>query len=344
MPRAALRHRRADVTARYEGPLRKLHCTSEDGELKELVYGRTDDFRLPAYDPMLDFGGARILELLKRAGGQLFREADPEWYEIVHEEMEAVVEFLRDRDVVVHRPCDHTAAGPADFALQSRWNSNDCIRDSLVTVGDTLVETAFRTPERMRSKHAVRYVSMELLRQGNRVLSMPQPLHAYEHDEDPSPVVEGGDVEIDGEHIYIGNSGQASNSLGVTWFRNAFPEFDVHEIEISPARLPHQHLDSVMVAFSTWGCALFDDIVGGFEGLPEPLKQKNWIELTLDEAKGKLGSFIALNPEEVIMAREAERLAAEVERLGIKVHRLPYGGVGRIGGSFRSNSCPLFRE
>ena len=98
-----------------------------------------------------------------------------------------------------------------------------------------------------------------------------------------------------------------------------------------------------MVAFSTWGCALFDDIVGGFDGLPEPLKQKKWIELTLEEAQDKLGNFIALNPDEVVMATEAERLRKEVEALGIKVHHFPYYEVGKIGGSFRCNTCPIFR-
>ena len=331
------------MSTAYEGSLRKVHCTSEDGELKEVIYGRIDDFRLPTYDPIFDFAGPRMVELLKKSGGELFREADPEWYKTVHGEIESVVEFLEGRGVVVHRARDHTTDEFANFALQSRTNVNIYNRDSLVTVGDTLVETAFKTPERMRNKYAVRYVSMELMRQGTRVLSLPQPLDTYQHDENESPLIEGGDVEIDGSHIYIGNSGQASNSLGVKWFANAFPDFDVHEIKISSERFPHQHLDCVMVAFSTWGCALFDDIVGGFDGLPESLKRKKWIELTLDEAKDKLGNFIALNPEEVIMASEAERLAGEVEKLGIKVHRFPYYDVGKIGGSFRCNTCPLFR-
>ncbi len=56
------------------------------------------------------------------------------------------------------------------------------------------------------------------MKAGNRVISMPQPLDTYDHNEDESPVVEGGDVEIDDGHIYIGNSKQASNSLGVFWY------------------------------------------------------------------------------------------------------------------------------
>ena len=34
---------------------------------------------------------------------------------------------------------------------------------------------------------------------------------------------------------------------------------------------------------------------------------------------------------------------ATVEKLGVKVHHFPYYEVGKIGGSFRCNTCPIFR-
>ena len=57
-----------------------------------------------------------------------------------------------------------------------------------------------------------------------------------------------GDVEIGDGNIYIGNSGEASNTLGVEWYKTAFPDWNVHEIKISTKHFPHQHLDCVMVA------------------------------------------------------------------------------------------------
>lgn len=334
----------SEVSTGYGGPLSRAHCFNEDGELKEVIYGRVDDFVLPAYEPAFDFAGPTMVNLLKDFPGTLFSEADPEWYGRVRDNVERVVGFLEDRGIVVHRPREHTETELADFALSSRLNMNLYSRDSLVTLGETLVETSFLTPERNRNKYAVRYVSMELLRNGTRVLSVPQSLDTYVHDMDEEPLIEGGDIEIDGGHIYIGNSGQASNHLGYLWLKANYPEFDVHEVQIISERFPHQHLDCVMVMFSTWGCALFDDIVGGFDGLPDPLKRKRWIELMPEEAEAKLGNFIAINPEEVIMATEAERLRFEVEQLGIRVHHFPYFEVGKIGGSFRCNTCPIYRE
>ena len=327
-------------------PLTKVNCFSEDGELKEVIFGRVDDYRLPEYDPIFDFTGPKTVSLLKKAGGKLFSEADPEWYKKAHDSIEGVVNFLKDRGIVVHRPREHTEDEIANFALQSKMVMNVYNRDSLVALGNTLVETTFKTPERLRNKYAVRYVSMGLMKEGNRVISMPQPLDTYEHNEDESPLVEGGDVEVGDGYIYVGNSGLASNHLGYLWVKTAFPDWKVHEVKISTKRFPHQHLDCVMVMFSKWGMVLIDDIVGGYEGLPEPLRKKKWIELKLNEATDKLANFIAINPEEVVMPVEAERLRKEVEALRprVKVHAFPYYDVGKIGGSLRCNTCPIYRE
>ena len=327
-------------------PLSKVNCFSEDGELKEVIFGRIEDFRLPEYDPIFDFAGPKTVGLIKKAGGKLFKEADPEWYKKAADSIAGVVDFLKEKNVTVHRPRDHTSDENENFALQSKMNINLYNRDSLVGIGNTLVETSFKTPERIRNKYAVRDVSMGLMKNGNRVISMPQPLDTYEHNEDESPIVEGGDVEISNGNIYVGNSGAASNHLGYMWMKNAFPDWKVHEIKISTKRFVHQHLDCVMVMFSKWGCILIDDIVGGYQGLPEDLQKKNWIELKLEEAADKLSNFIALNPEEIIMPAEAERLRKEVEALRprVKVHAFPYYDVGKIGGSLRCNTCPIYRE
>ena len=324
-------------------PLTKVNCFSEDGELKEIIFGRVDDLRIPDYDPSFDFAGPKAISMMKKFGGKLFSEADPEWYKKVKDSVENAVDFLKSRGIVVHRPRENTKVEMANFALETKTNINLYNRDSLVAIGNTLVETSFKAAGRLRNKYAVRNISMELMRRGNPVISMPQPLDTFEHNEKESPLVEGGDVEIDNGNIYIGNTGQSANSLGVLWFKNAFPDWNVHEIKVSSKRFPHQHLDCAMVIFKKWGCILVDDIIGGYDGLPKPLKEKKWIELTFEEATDKLANFIAINPEEVLMPTEAKRLRKEVEKLGIKVHHLPYYEVGKLAGSLRCNTCPIYR-
>jgi len=327
-------------------PLSKVNCVSEDGELKEVIFGRFEDFRLPNYDPIFDFAGPQLVGLIKKAPEALFSDADPEWFKKTHESVESVVDFLKQRGIVVHRPRENTDVEIANFALNSELNINGYSRDSLVAIGNTLVEASFLIRERLRNKYAVRYVSMGLMKAGNFVISAPQPCDTSGDSNKESPLVEGGDIEISDGNIYVGNSGKASNHLGYLWLKNTFPDWNVHEIKISTTRYSHQHLDCVMVMFSEWGMVLSDAIVGGYSGLPEPLRKKKWIEITFEEATDKLANIIAINPEEVIMASEAERLKREVEALRprIKVHTFPYYEVGKIGGSLRCNTCPIYRE
>ena len=105
-----------------------MHCYSEDGELKEVIYGRVDDFNLPEYDPVFDFAGPRMVKLMKEHSGAPLSAADPKWFASVKE---------------------------------------------------------------------------------TRVLAVPHPLDTYDHNMEEEPLIEGGDVMIDGDHIYIGNSGMA---------------------------------------------------------------------------------------------------------------------------------------
>jgi N-dimethylarginine dimethylaminohydrolase len=219
-------------------------------------------------------------------------------------------------------------------------------RDCQVSVGNTIFETAFMTPSRGRNKHTFRYVTMELMRNGFDIKSVPQPLDTYKHDMDLEPLIEGGDVSVDHGNIYIGHSGVASNNLGYQWLKNAYPDWDVHQIKIKTDRFPHQHLDCVMAQHKEWGVILEEDIEGGIEGLPEPLRKKQWVKMELEEAKLKLGNFIAISPTEVVMATEAKRLreAVQAARPELTIHHFPYGEVGAIGGSLRCNSHPIFRE
>jgi N-dimethylarginine dimethylaminohydrolase len=333
-------------TAKYLGPKKSVNVFSEDGVLKEVLFGRIDTFILPEYHPSWDFTGKRATDLMKEFPGKTLKEADPEWYQKIETQMARVVKFLEGRGIVVHRPADLTETMKNTYQATSLMNIDGFARDGQVSVGDQMFETAFLTPERMRNKHTFRHVTMELMRNGTNIMSMPQPLDTYDHDFDQEPLIEGGDVILDRGHIYIGNSGLASSSLGVLWVKNAFPEWEVHEIKIKTDKFPHQHLDGVMVAFDDWGVILEEDIEGGIAGLPGLLRKKQWVKMTLEEAEGKLGNFFAISPTEIVMATEAKRLreAIQAARPEVTIHHFPYAEVGALGGALRCNIQPIFRE
>jgi hypothetical protein len=74
---AASSHAKRNTLSKHK-PFTKVNCFSEDGELKEVIFGTMEGFRLPAYNPIFDFAGPKIVDLLKRAGGEMFAEAEPE--------------------------------------------------------------------------------------------------------------------------------------------------------------------------------------------------------------------------------------------------------------------------
>lgn len=329
-------------------PLSKIKVNNEYGELKEMLFGRVEDFRLPEWHPTaFRWIDEKFANLLKEHGGKLFSEANPDWYGTVYEQVERVVQFIESRGIIVHRPVENTEIELQNFRLSSSMNVNLYQRDHIVAIGDTIFETALATPERLRQKHAVRHLTMELMRQGNRIISAPQSLDTYEHDMEREVLIEGGDVMIDLEndgHIYVGNSGNATNELGYQWLKTTFPEYNVCQIKIDVTRFQHQHLDCMMVIFKDWGIILEDAVVGGIEGLPGPLKNRKWVRMTQRESELKFGNIIAINPEEVIMAQKSVRLIKEVEALGVKVHKFPYYEECEIGGSLRCNTQPIYRE
>jgi N-dimethylarginine dimethylaminohydrolase len=330
---------------KFKGPKQAVNVFSEDGVLREALFGRTV-FTLPAYAPIWDFAGKRMTDLMKKFPGKTFEEADPEWFKAVDTQRTRVVDFLESRGIVVHRPAPLSEQMTKSFQAMSQMNVDGFGRDGQVSVGNRLFETAFMTPERMRNKYTYRYVTMELMRNGTEIMSTPQPLDTYDHDYDLEPLIEGGDVLVDHGHLYIGNSGMATNSLGIQWAKNAFPEWDVHEIKIKTNQFPHQHLDGLMVAFGDWGVVYEDDIVGGIAGLPEPLRKKQWIKMKLEEAEDKRGNFFAISPTDLVMMTEAKRLreAIKAARPEITIHHFPYAEVAAMGGGLRCSTQPIFRE
>lgn len=352
--------------------LSKVQVNSEDGILREVIYGCVEDFILPdGNSPIWSFAGGRFLELAKENPNMPFSEADPKWFKEIQDCVENVVEFLEARDIVVHRPNQSTLTEKKNFSLNSRFNCNLYNRDSIFAIGNTLVEASFKTPERNRNKYTVRDVTMPLLKKGSPVVSCPQSMDTYYHNDEESPLIEGGDVMIDGDNIYVGYSGMATNTLGIEWLQRMFPEKTVYQINIRKAG-KHQHLDCVMVAFEDWGIYAPSEIDGYINMktkeaiaydpdsleerdeslLPPPLRDKSWGYLSLHDAHAKLGNFIAISPREILIAEEATEVIKEIDRLNaqkiiggeIIMHQFPYKAVGDIGGSFRCNTCPIYRH
>lgn len=103
----------------------------------------------------------------------------------------------------------------------SHGYANFFVRDPWFTIGDVVIEGALRFPHRrlevLPSRRDI--LTVRALEGCCLYLALPQPpLPGGSPDETgPGPFLEGGDVLVYDKHVFVGNSGLASNALGARW-------------------------------------------------------------------------------------------------------------------------------
>lgn len=116
------------------------------------------------------------------------------------------------------------------------WNSKGIKipltpRDVILTLGNTVVETASWQKERMFETFYYRDI---LLSTNSSWISMPLPRHNYNGIEadivpDQDPILDAPAVLKYGKDLFI-SAGGSHNQLGVHWLQNCFPEYRVHQM------------------------------------------------------------------------------------------------------------------
>ena len=200
-------------------------------------------------------------------------------------------------------------------------------------------------PNRRKERFAIRRTVRERLANSNaRVISMPEP-EPFPADENgkygPGPFLEGGDVFLLGRDIYVGNTGNASNTAGIRWLQNCLgDEYRVHEVPLSSHFL---HLDCV---FATPRPGLAIICREAFvEGLPDFLKDWELIDVSAKDAEEKLGcNGFVLDEKTMMIGEDMPQLAKDLRAAGTEVITTPIDGIHWQGGGFRCWHHPLVRE
>ena len=168
----------------------------------------------------------------------------------------------------------------------------------------------------------------------------------WNNDADHAPagdqaLLEGGDTFVLGRNIYVGNSGNASSTLGIQWLQKTLgPEYRVYEVPLSKKFL---HLDCAL-ATPRPGLALVCR-EAFIHGLPEFLKGWQIIDVSFEDAKDKMGcNGLILDNKTVLIADELPHLADALTKAGQTVLTTPFSAVYKFGGAFRCWHHPLIRE
>ncbi|CAN7217140.1 dimethylarginine dimethylaminohydrolase family protein [Rossellomorea sp. LjRoot5] len=151
--------------------------------------------------------------------------------------------------------------------------------------------------------------------------------------------IEGGDVLVDEENIWIGVSGR-TNQLAIQSLRNQLTPYTVHEL---PLREDILHLDCVFTIISSdW--ALVYPPAFTKEDLETIKKHYNIITVT-DEEQFQMGpNVLAIGNQKIISLTQNQALNERIRAEGFDVIELDLSEIIKSGGSFRCCTLPLIRE
>jgi N-dimethylarginine dimethylaminohydrolase len=151
--------------------------------------------------------------------------------------------------------------------------------------------------------------------------------------------IEGGDVLVDEENIWIGVSGR-TNQLAIQSLRNQLTPYTVHEL---PLREDILHLDCVFTIISSEWALVYPPAFS--DGDLETIKKHYNIITVTDEEQFQMGpNVLAIGDGKIISLTQNQALNKRIRAEGFDVMELDLSEIIKSGGSFRCCTLPLIRE
>ncbi|MER5215674.1 amidinotransferase [Streptomyces sp. NPDC002838] len=362
VPKPGIRTAAADNDARTgaaaEPLVSPVSSHNEWDPLEEIIVGRLDGATIPSDHPVVTCNippwAARGQGL---AAGFRYprRLIDP-----ARHELDEFIALLRSLGVTVRRPdpVDHRRRfGTPDWS--SRGFCNTCPRDSMLVIGDEIIETPMAWPCRYFETHSYRSILKDYFRRGARWTAAPKPQltdELFEADfrvpeacepmryilTEFEPVFDAADFVRAGRDLFVTRS-NVTNQMGIDWLRRHLgPGYRIHEIE-SRCRTP-MHIDTTFVLLSP-GKVLVNPEYVDVDRLPEVLRswdvlvapEPNPIDERLLKITSMCGKWLNMNvlmidEKRVIAERHHTGMLRALEKWGFEpipcdlLHYAPFGG------------------
>ncbi|MFH9090790.1 amidinotransferase [Streptomyces sp. NPDC017673] len=326
--------------------------------LEEIVVGRLDGAAIPPGHAVVTCNVPRwTARLQSLTAGRRYPRA---LVEPARRELEGFVALLRSLGITVTRPdpADHRAQFGTP-AWSSRGFCNSCPRDSLLVIGDEIIETPMAWPCRYFETFSYRGLLKDYFRRGARWTAAPKPQLTDElyddhftvpRDGEPmryiltefEPVFDAADFVRAGRDLFALRS-NVTNAMGIDWLRRHLgPGYRIHEIP-SRCRTP-MHIDTTFLPLGP-GKALVNPEYVDIDHLPEALH--SWDILTAPEPDpipdrllkitSMCGKWLSLNvlmldEQRVIAERHHTGMLRALEKWGFTpipfglLHYAPFGG------------------
>lgn len=351
-------HVPATGTGTAEPSTAPIGSHNEWDPLEEVVVGRLDGARIPSRHPVV---GCNLPRWAARLQGVAAGFAYPgRLLGPAQEELDGFIDLLRSLGVTVVRPdpVDHGKRfATPDWS--SRGFCNTCPRDSLLVVGDEIIEAPMAWPCRYFESHSYRTLLKDWFRRGARWTAAPRPQltdELFEPGFRPAgagepvrriltefePVFDAADFVRAGRDLFVTRS-NVTNRTGIEWLRRHLgPGYRVHEIE---SRCPApMHIDTTFVPLGP-GRALINPEYVDPDRLPAVLDsweilvapEPDPIEDRLLGITSMCGKWLSMNvlmidETRVIAERHHTGMLRALERWGFEpipcdlLHYAPFGG------------------
>ncbi|SEH92117.1 N-Dimethylarginine dimethylaminohydrolase [Paenimyroides aquimaris] len=301
-----------------------LHVTDETSRLKAVILGTAkSNGPTPTIDEAYD---PKSLEHIK--AGTYPVEAD------MINEMEAFNEVFKKYDVKVYRP-------------EIIEDYNQIFSRDIGFVIDDVFIKANILPDRERELDAIQYVIDQM--DPNKVVRPPDEVH-----------IEGGDVMLWNDHIFIGTYKGSdykdfitarTNMAGVQYIKELFPnkiikEFDLVKSKIEP-RDNALHLDC---CFQPVGSNKGIIYKSGFREeadymyLVNLFGRENLFHIEREEMYHMNSNVFSIDKDVVVSERNFTRLNNWLRDHGFTVEEIPYAEISKQEGLLRCSTLPLIRE
>ena len=338
--------------------------------LEEIVVGRLEGATIPSNHPVVT---CNIPGLAAKVFGLFAGRRFPRlMVEPAQRELDGFIALLESLGVTVRRPepFDHRKR----FATP-RWTSrgfcNACPRDSLLVIGDEIIEPPMAWPSRYFEAHSYRPLLKEYFRRGARWTSAPRPQLTDElYDPDYripgegeplayvvtefEPVFDAADFVRCGRDLFVIRS-NVTNAMGIDWLRRHLGDaYRIHEIEtrcrqpmhidttfmpLAPGKLlinpDYMDIDKVPAMFRSW------DILVAPE--PDPIPDR-MLRITSMCGKWLNMNVLMIDETRVIVERHHTGMVRALERWGFEPIPCDFLHYAAFGGSFHCATLDVRRR
>lgn len=326
--------------------------------LEEVVVGRLEGATIPSSHAVVSCNvppwAARLQGL---AAGRRYPRA---LLEPAQQELDQFITLLESLGITVRRPeaVDHRRRfRTPDWS--SRGFCNTCPRDSMLVIGDEIIETPMAWPCRYFETASYRPLLKEYFKRGARWTAAPKPqLSDALFDEDfriPEsgdpmryvltefePVFDAADFVRAGRDLFVTRS-NVTNLMGIEWLRRHLgPGYRIHEIA-SRCRTP-MHIDTTFVLLSPGKVMVnpeyidvdsLPDVLRSWDVLiapePDPIDQR-LLKMTTMCGKWLSMNVLMIDEKRVIADRHHTNMLRALEKWGFEpipcdlLHYAPFGG------------------